>query len=96
MGKEYLKYKDAFIKKHGKGDWHADTSSMDEDGRYVKTYVFSDGATMVEVNRPVYETVDVEVEVKGVTVKTQVEVKLFETECWNTDNAKSVKFYELF
>ena len=69
---------------------------MKQDGTYVKTYVFTDGAVMTEVNRPVWETVEVEVEVKGVPVTIKQDVKLFETEAWNTDNAMSVKFYEKF
>jgi len=92
----YLDYKRDFIKKHSKADWNTDTSPMDSDGKYVKTYNFSDGAQLIEVNRPVWETVETEVEVKGIKVKIKQEVKLFETEAWNTDNANSVKFYELF
>ena len=86
----YIEYKNAFIKKHNKADWAVHTSPMDEYGQYVKNYIFTDGATLTEVNRPVYETVIVEV--KG--VKVDVVVKLMETEAWNTDDAKSVKFYE--
>lgn len=92
----YLDYKRAFIKKHSKADWSTETSPMDADGKYVKYYNFSDGAQLIEVNRPVWETVEVEVEVKGIKVRIKQEVKLFETEAWNTDNANSVKFYELF
>lgn len=85
-------YKKAFIRKHGKGDWHVDTSSMDEYGRYVKTYIFEDGAQMTEVNGPEYVTETVEI--KG--AKVDVTVKMFVSECWNTDDAKSVKWYEKF
>lgn len=85
-----LDYKNQFIAKHSEADWAVHTSPMDQYGQYVKTYVFTDGATMTEINRPVIETV--QVEVKGIMV--DVEVKLMETEIWNTDNAKSVKFYE--
>lgn len=92
----YLDYKRAFIKKHSKADWTVDTSAMDADGKYVKTYIFTDGAQLIEVNRPVWETVEVEVEVKGVKVILKEQVKLFETEAWNTDNANSVRFYERF
>lgn len=87
-----LEYKKAFIKKHGKGDWHVDTSSMNEYGNYVKTYIFEDGAQLTEVNGPHYETV--EFEVRG--VKFTETVKLFKTECWNTDDAKSYFWYEKF
>ena len=90
----YLDYKRAFIEKHRKADWTVETSAMDADGKYCKVYTFTDGAQLIEVNRPVYETVEAEVEVKGVRVKIQDKVKLFETEAWNTDNAHSVRFYE--
>lgn len=87
-------YKKAFIKAHEGADWTVHTSPMDEYGQYVKNYVFSDGAVMTEVNRPIVETVKVRTEVKGVTVDIEQDVKLFETELWNTDDARSVKFYE--
>lgn len=89
-----LDYKRAFIQKHSKSDWHVSTSEMDEYGRYIKTYLFDDGAQLIEVNRPVNETVDVEVEVKGIKVTTKLTVRLMESECWNTDDGKSVFFYE--
>lgn len=92
----YLDYKRAFIQKHSKADWTVDTSSIDEYGKYCKTYTFTDGAQLIEVNRPVYETVEIETEVKGVKVTLKEVVKLFETEAWNTDNANSVKFYERY
>ena len=76
----YLDYKRAFIQKHSKADWTVDTSSMDADGKYCKTYNFTDGAQLIEINRPVYETVEVEVEVKGIKVTIKDTVKLFETE----------------
>lgn len=90
----YLDYKRAFIQKHSKADWTVHTSSMDEYGQYTKTYIFSDGATLIEVNRPVWEEVEAEVEVRGVKVTLKDHVKLFETEAWNTDDSNSVKFYE--
>jgi len=90
----YIEYKHAFIKKHSKADWTVHTSPMDEYGQYTKVYVFTDGAQLIEVNRPVWETAEAEVEVKGIKVKLREDVKLFETEAWNTDDATSVKFYE--
>lgn len=86
----YIEYKNAFIKKHNEADWTVHTSPMDEYGQYCKNYIFTDGAVLTEINRPVVETV--KVEVKGVEV--EVEIKLMETEAWNTDDAKSVKWYE--
>lgn len=90
----HTEYIQDFIKKHSKSDWQVITSYLTEDGGYTKTYVFDDGATLTEVNRPVYEKVEVKTTVKGIPVVISDYVKLFESECWNTDNAKSVKFYE--
>lgn len=90
----YIEYKQAFIKKHSKAEWTVNTSGMDADGKYYKTYTFTDGAQMFEVNRPVWETVEAEVEVKGIKVKISDKVKMLETEAWNTDDAHSVRFYE--
>ena len=90
----YIEYKHNFIKKHNKADWAVHTSPMDEYGQYVKNYIFTDGATLTEVNRPVFENIEVETEVKGIKITIRETVKLMETEAWNTDDAKSVKFYE--
>ena len=90
----YLEYKKAFIENHKKADWTVHTSPMDEYGQYVKNYLFTDGAVLTEVNRPVYETAEAEVEIKGIKIKLTQQIKLMETEAWNTDDAKSVKFYE--
>lgn len=72
-------------------DWKVETSPMDEYGVYVKTYICSNGNVLTEVNRPVYETV--EVEVRG--VKVQVPVKLFESEMFS-NKFGSVLTYEKF
>ena len=92
----FLDYKRAFIQKHSRADWTVETSPMRQDGTYVKTYVFSDGSVMTEVNHPVWRTAEAEVEVEGVKVLLKQDVKLFETEAWNTDNAMSFKWYEKF
>lgn len=81
----FLEYKSAFIRKHSKADWTVDTSAMDADGKYCKTYTFTDGAQLIEVNRPVWRKVEAEVEIEGVKVVISDHVKLFETEAWNTD-----------
>lgn len=73
-------------------DFVCDTSTMDEYGQYHKTYTFADGAQWFENMRPVWEMV--EAEVRKVNVK--LEVKLFETEFYNTDNADSFYYYERF
>ena len=92
----YIDYKNAFIKKHSKSEWTTETSPMDNNGKYVKYYNFSDGSQLIEVNQPVFRTVEVDAIVEGINVKIQRTVKLFETEAWNSDDSKSVKFYELW
>ena len=89
----YLEYKSAFFKRHRKANWTVRTSGMEHDC-YHKDYVFSDGAILSESNRPYYETVSVTVEVHGIPTTISKTIKLFETEAWNTDDPKSVKFYE--
>lgn len=91
---EYGNAKHDFIKKHGKGEWHVDTSSMDEYGRYHKEYIFSDGAIWYEIMGPEY--FKQEIEVAHTMVKVEVEVKMFRTEFWNSDNAQSKFYYEKF
>lgn len=86
---EYSKKKIEFL--YESDDWKVETSPMDEYGTYVKTYICTNGNVLTEVNRPVYETVDVEV--KG--VKTQVQVKLFESEMFS-NKWGSVFTYEKF
>lgn len=76
---------------HEANDWKVETSPMDEYGQYVKTYICDNGNVITEVNRPVYETVDVEV--KG--VKMQVQVKLFESEMFS-NKWGSVYSYQKF
>lgn len=92
--KEYEVRKIAFLHKHE--DWKVETSPMDEYGRYHKTYACTDGAVWTEINEPEYQTVDVETEVRGLTVKIKQEVKLFRTEAWSTEDATSIYCYELF
>lgn len=87
--KEYAQKKIDFL--HEAGDWRVETSPMDEYGTYVKTYICNNGNVLTEVNRPVYETVDVVV--KGVKVQTQV--KLFESEMFS-NKFSSVYTYEKF
>ena len=85
-------YKKAFIEKHGKSDWHVDTSPMDEYDSYHKTYIFDDGAQLTQVMRPVFRKALAHVE--EVDIYVDVTVKLLEIECWNTDDATSYKWYE--
>ncbi len=90
----YTADKQAFIKKHGKGDWKVETSAMDEYGCYHKEYIFDDGAIFYEVMRPEY--FKQEVEIATTMVKVEVEVKMLSTEYWSSDDAKSKKYYEKF
>ncbi len=87
--KEYYETIADFCKKHEM--YKVETSSL-VDGQYIKKYLCEDGAMGTEINRPVYE--QVEVEVKGLKVK--VEVKLLETEWFDSDNGKSIYMYERF
>ena len=75
--KEYEQKKIELL--HEADDWKVETNPMDEYGTYVKTYICNNGNVITEVNRPVYETA--EVEIKG--VKCQVQVKLFESEMFS-------------
>lgn len=87
----YNNEKRAFFKKHH-NDFTCDTSSMDEYGRYYKTYSFADNAVWYETMSPEYVSQEIEVKLCKVTV----EVKMFRTEYFNTDDAKSRYYYEKF
>ena len=86
---EYMNKKHEFL--HEAEEWYVETSPMREDGSYVKTYICSNGNVITEVNRPVYETV--EINVKGVLC--DVQVKLFEQEMFS-NKFGSVFTYEKF
>ena len=88
---QYSNEKKDFFNKHD-NDFRCETSSMDEYGRYYKTYIFTDDAIWYEVMGPTYETVEVEVKM----VKMNIEVKMFRTEFWNTDDSKSKYYFEKF
>lgn len=87
--KEYETKKRDFLNEAD--NWNVETSPMDEYGTYVKTYMCDNGNVLTEVNRPVYETV--EVEVKG--VKCEVQIKLLESEMFS-NKWQSVYRYEKF
>lgn len=88
---DYSAEKKSFFQKH-KHDFRTETSAMDQYGRYHKTYIFSDGAIWYETMSPEYVTVDVAVKL----VIVPVEIKMFRTEFWSTDNASSKYYYEKF
>lgn len=71
--------------------YRVETSPLESD-TYIKTYYCENGACGHEINRVVYE--DVEVEVKG--LKFKVTVKLLETEWFDSINAESIYMYERF
>lgn len=83
--------KHSFLTRHG-GDVIVNTSPMEDNGVYYKTYVCSDGSQWFERMSPVFKTADVEV----CRTRVKVDVKLFETEAWNTDDSTSVFYYEKF
>ena len=88
---DYVNEKQVFFNKHH-NDFRCETSSMDEYGRYYKTYVFADNAIWYETMSPTYEIAEVEIKL----VKVQVEVKMLRTEFWNTDDANSKFYFEKF
>ena len=88
---EYAKLKNEFFKKHD-FDYGIKTSQMDEYGQYHKEYLFLDDAVWYESYRPTFEKVEIEVK----KVKVEIEVKLFCTEFWSTDDSNSKCMYEKF
>lgn len=89
--KEYTEDKKNFFETHDY-DFTTFTSQMDQYGRYYKTYNFADGAQWTEEMGP--ETVKKEIEV--MKAKVEVEVKMFRTEYYSSDNASSKRYYEKF
>ena len=88
---EYAKLKDEFFKKHSY-DYKIETSQMDEYGHYHKEYLFEDEAIWYESYRPTFEKAVVEIK----KVKVEVEVKMFCTEFWDTDDGTTRCMYEKF
>ena len=88
---QYNKDMKAFFDKH---NWNyvVNTSSMDEFGRYWKTYFFDDGAQWCEAMSPSYERGTIEIK----KVKICVEVKMLRTEYWTNEDATSKYYYEKF
>ena len=64
-------------------------SSM-KDNAYHVHYIAEDGAEMWECNRLISETA--EVEIHG--IKCKAIVKFWETECWSTDDSRSIYMYQ--
>lgn len=93
--KEYHEIKDRFFSKHHH-NFTIDTGAMDRDGKYNKIYSFIDGARWIDVYRPVWRTIEITTEIERVPITVKQDVKLFETESWNTDDSKSIYYYEKF
>ena len=93
--KEYHEIKDGFFSKHHH-DFTIDTGAMDRDGKYNKVYSFRDGAQWIDVYRPVWRTIEIQTEIERVPITVKQDVKLFETESWNSDDPKSIYYYEKF
>lgn len=89
--KEYSSNKQAFLERHNY-EYRIETSSMNEYGVYHKEYICDDGAIFYEVMGPVYEKVTTEVHKVTITV----DVKLFRTEYYSSDDAESKYYYERF
>lgn len=87
--KEYYARIRKFLDSQDIDDYNVETSAF-EDNSYHKIYRFVNGAVGIEHNRIITE--EVEVEVKGLKVK--VEVKLLETEWYDTNDATSIYMYE--
>ena len=85
---EYNEQKKAFFKKHPLVK--VDTSSMDEYSSYHKEYICEKNAIWYEVMSPYHKTVEIEVN----KCKVSVDIELFQTEFWDSDNSKSRYYYE--
>lgn len=93
--KEFDRRKHAFFLKH-KSDFTIDTSSMNQYGVYHKEYIFADGAVWYERYSPAWRKVEMKGIVEGVELTFTQDVKLFETEAWNTEDPNSIFYYEKF
>lgn len=92
---DYGQYLRHWIGKHSRSEWHTETSNMTND-QYTKYWLFSDGFQIISVNRPVYRTVETKAIVESIEFIFTNEVKLFEMEFWNTEDSRSVFFYEKY
>lgn len=86
----YDNEKTNFFKKHD-NDFKVDTSSMDEYGRYWKTYTFEDGANWYEAMSPIEETSKIIIH----ECEVEVKVKFLRVEFWSSEFG-SKYYYEQF
>lgn len=89
--RDYNDYKLQYFSEHKLMD--IVTGSMDEYGRYLKTYICEDGAVLNELTSPHTETVIAKTEAHGLPVTIEQQVKFWKIEVWTT-HSKSVYFYE--
>ena len=87
---EYNKERAAFFKKHGSFRLH--DTGLNAANCYLKTYIFADGEIWCESCGPVYEKAVVEV--RG--IRTEVTVKFFRVEYWNSTEIGSKFYYEKY
>lgn len=89
--KEYAEDKKSFFEKHDY-DFTCDTTGMNQYGEYSKTYIFADGARWLEHMGTEYCKTTAVV----MKAKVEVEVKMFRTEYYSSENAESKRYYEKF
>lgn len=85
---KYEQDKRIFFKKHN-NDFQCETQGSSAE-YYRKTYIFTDGAVWYEIMQQKYIETDVEI----YYCHSKVELCLFETEYWNSENAESKYYYE--
>lgn len=95
MRMTYKEFEDRKKKYFSKHDFNftTHTSPMDENGVYHKEYVFADGFIWYERYEKIVRTIITDTEYN---CKVKVDIELFETESWNSEDAKSVYLYEQF
>lgn len=89
----YLEYKRAFIARHSACNWRVETPSMVND-TYVKNYIFNDGAVLTEINCVEILHIPAEIVINGRTTHLLQDKPVFVTECFDTDDPTSYKWYE--
>ena len=89
----YNEYKRAFIARHSACNWRVVTSPMVDD-TYVKNYIFEDGAVLSEINSIESLHIPAAVDINDRAAHLLQDRPIFVTECFNTDDPKSYKWYE--
>ena len=88
--RDYINRKTKFFQKHG-SLYDMETTPLDEYESYTKTYIFEDGATWWEKMTPVIVTEEVEVK----RINVNVDIKMLQTEYWDTEKG-SEYYYEIY